>query len=90
MAPGSGSTRPSPRCRGPAAAPRQVLHAIAAGIAAHVQAEPDTCRVLMEARSLAAHNLAWPPPSARGRALRPAAGGTDHGGRAGRRMAARH
>ena len=38
--------------------PRQVLHAIAAGIAAHVQAEPDTCRVLMEARSLAAHEPA--------------------------------
>lgn len=38
--------------------PRQVLRAIAAGIAAHVQAEPDTCRVLMEARSLAAHEPA--------------------------------
>ncbi len=38
--------------------PRQVLHAVAAGIAAHVQAEPDTCRVLMEARALAAHEPA--------------------------------
>jgi AcrR family transcriptional regulator len=38
--------------------PRRVLHAIAAGIAAHVQAEPDTCRVLMEARALAAHEPA--------------------------------
>jgi AcrR family transcriptional regulator len=38
--------------------PRQVLHAVAAGIAAHVQAEPDTCRVLLEARALAAHEPA--------------------------------
>jgi AcrR family transcriptional regulator len=38
--------------------PRQMLHAVAAGIAAHVQAEPDTCRVLMEARALAAHEPA--------------------------------
>jgi TetR/AcrR family transcriptional regulator, repressor for uid operon len=35
--------------------PRRVLHAIAAAIAAHVEAEPETCRVLMEARALAAH-----------------------------------
>jgi len=35
--------------------PRAVLHAIAAAIAAHVQAEAETCRVLMEARALAAH-----------------------------------
>ena len=38
--------------------PRRVLHAVAAAIAAHVQAEPDTCRVLMEARALAAHEPA--------------------------------
>jgi len=38
--------------------PRRVLHAVAAGIAAHVAAEPDTCRVLMEARALAAHEPA--------------------------------
>jgi AcrR family transcriptional regulator len=35
--------------------PRRVLHAVAAAIAAHVTAEPQTCRVLMEARALAAH-----------------------------------
>jgi AcrR family transcriptional regulator len=35
--------------------PRAVLHAVAAAIAAHVQAEAETCRVLMEARALAAH-----------------------------------
>ncbi len=34
---------------------RRVLHAVAAAIAAHVTAEPQTCRVLMEARALAAH-----------------------------------
>jgi AcrR family transcriptional regulator len=38
--------------------PRQVLHAIAAAIAAHVTAESQTCRVLMEARALAAHEPA--------------------------------
>jgi len=38
--------------------PRRVLHAIAAAIAGHVRAEPDTCRVLMEARALAAHEPA--------------------------------
>jgi TetR/AcrR family transcriptional regulator, repressor for uid operon len=38
--------------------PRRVLQAVAAGIATHVQAEPDTCRVLMEARALAAHEPA--------------------------------
>jgi AcrR family transcriptional regulator len=38
--------------------PRQILHAIAAAIAAHVRAEPETCRVLMEARALAAHEPA--------------------------------
>jgi AcrR family transcriptional regulator len=37
------------------ASPRRVLHAVAAAIAAHVRAEPQTCRVLMEARALAAH-----------------------------------
>ena len=40
------------------ASPRQVLHAIAAAIAAHVTAAPETCRVLMEARALAAHEPA--------------------------------
>jgi AcrR family transcriptional regulator len=35
--------------------PRAVLGAVAAAIAAHVQAESHTCRVLMEARALAAH-----------------------------------
>ena len=38
--------------------PRRVLHAIAAAIAAHVAAEPETCRVLMEARALAAYEPA--------------------------------
>src|SRR5499427_4676925 len=33
--------------------PRAVLHAVAGSIAAHVEAEPETCRVLMEARALA-------------------------------------
>jgi AcrR family transcriptional regulator len=35
--------------------PRRVLHAVAAAIAAHVTAQPETCRVLMEARAMAAH-----------------------------------
>lgn len=35
--------------------PRAVLLAFATAIAEHVQAESDTCRVLMEARALAAH-----------------------------------
>jgi TetR/AcrR family transcriptional regulator, repressor for uid operon len=35
--------------------PRMVLGAVAAAIAVHVQAEAETCRVLMEARALAAH-----------------------------------
>ena len=38
--------------------PRRVLHAVAAAIAAHVTAEPQTCQVLMEARALAAHEPA--------------------------------
>jgi TetR/AcrR family transcriptional regulator, repressor for uid operon len=38
--------------------PRRVLHAIAAAIAGHVAADPETCRVLMEARALAAHEPA--------------------------------
>ena len=38
--------------------PRAVLHAVAAAIAAHVKAESETCRVLMEARALAAHEPA--------------------------------
>jgi AcrR family transcriptional regulator len=38
--------------------PRTVLGAVAAAIAAHVQAEAETCRVLMEARALAAHEPA--------------------------------
>jgi TetR/AcrR family transcriptional regulator, repressor for uid operon len=35
--------------------PRAVLRAVATAVAAHVQAESETCRVLMEARALAAH-----------------------------------
>ncbi len=35
--------------------PRAILNAVAAAIAAHVQADAETCRVLMEARALAAH-----------------------------------
>jgi AcrR family transcriptional regulator len=35
--------------------PSAVLGAVAAAIAAHVEAESETCRVLMEARALAAH-----------------------------------
>src|SRR6516225_8456768 len=38
--------------------PRQVLHAVAAAVAEHVLAETETCRVLMEARALAAHEHA--------------------------------
>jgi AcrR family transcriptional regulator len=38
--------------------PRAVLGAVAASIAAHVVAESETCRVLMEARALAAHEPA--------------------------------
>jgi AcrR family transcriptional regulator len=38
--------------------PRRVLHAFAAAIAAQVTAEPQTCRVLMEARAMAAHEAA--------------------------------
>ena len=38
--------------------PRKVLHAVAGAIATHVMAEPQTCRVLMEARALAAHEPA--------------------------------
>jgi TetR/AcrR family transcriptional regulator, transcriptional repressor of aconitase len=38
--------------------PRQVLHAVAAAVAAHVTEETDTCRVLMEVRALAAHEPA--------------------------------
>jgi len=38
--------------------PRAVLHAVASAIAAHVMAEAETCRVLMEARALAAHEPA--------------------------------
>jgi AcrR family transcriptional regulator len=34
---------------------RRILHAVAAAIAAHVVAEAETCRVLMEARALAAY-----------------------------------
>jgi AcrR family transcriptional regulator len=38
--------------------PRRVLHAVAAAVAEHVLAEAQTCRVLMEARALAAHEPA--------------------------------
>ena len=35
--------------------PRRVLHAVAAAVAGHVLEQTQTCRVLMEARALAAH-----------------------------------
>jgi AcrR family transcriptional regulator len=38
--------------------PRRVLYAVAAAVATHVQEETETCRVLMEARALAAHEPA--------------------------------
>jgi AcrR family transcriptional regulator len=38
--------------------PRQVLQVVAAAVADHVLAETETCRVLMEARALAAHEPA--------------------------------
>jgi AcrR family transcriptional regulator len=38
--------------------PRRVLRAVAAAVAGHVLAETETCRVLMEARALAAHEPA--------------------------------
>jgi len=38
--------------------PRRVLHAAAAAVAAHVVEETETCRVLMEARTLAAYEPA--------------------------------
>jgi hypothetical protein len=38
--------------------PRQVLHAIAGAVAAHVLENTETCRVLMQARALAAHEPA--------------------------------
>lgn len=38
--------------------PQRVLRAVATAIAAHVTAEPATCRVLMEARAMAAHEPA--------------------------------
>jgi AcrR family transcriptional regulator len=38
--------------------PRQVLGAVGAAVAAHVLEETETCRVLMEARALAAHEPA--------------------------------
>jgi len=38
--------------------PRQILHAVAAAAAAHVLEQTETCRVLMEARALAAHEPA--------------------------------
>jgi len=38
--------------------PRQVLHAVAAAVAAHVTEHAQTCRVLTEARALAAHEPA--------------------------------
>jgi AcrR family transcriptional regulator len=42
---------------GPArrSSPRRVLRAVADAVAGHVQEEADTCRVLMEARAMAAH-----------------------------------
>jgi AcrR family transcriptional regulator len=38
--------------------PRRVLHAVAGAVAGHVQEQTQTCRVLMEARALAAHEPA--------------------------------
>jgi AcrR family transcriptional regulator len=38
--------------------PRQVLHAVASAVAEHVLEQAQTCRVLMEARALAAHEPA--------------------------------
>jgi AcrR family transcriptional regulator len=38
--------------------PRHILHAVATAVAAQVIDEPETCRVLMEARALAAHDPA--------------------------------
>ena len=38
--------------------PRRILHAVAAAVADHVVAHPETCRVLMEARAQAAHEPA--------------------------------
>src|SRR6516162_6629032 len=38
--------------------PRRVLHAVAAAVAGHVREQTQTCRVLMEARALAAHEPA--------------------------------
>jgi len=38
--------------------PRRVLHAVATAVAGHVLAETETCRVLMQARALAAHEPA--------------------------------
>jgi TetR/AcrR family transcriptional regulator, repressor for uid operon len=38
--------------------PRRVLHAVAAAVAGHVLERTQTCRVLMEARALAAHEPA--------------------------------
>ena len=38
--------------------PRRVLHAVAAAVAAHVVEDTETCRVLMEARALAAYEPA--------------------------------
>jgi len=38
--------------------PRQILHAVAAAVAGHVLEQTQTCRVLMEARALAAHEPA--------------------------------
>src|SRR5215469_8400223 len=38
--------------------PRQVLRAVAAAVAGHVQEQAQACRVLMEARALAAHEPA--------------------------------
>jgi AcrR family transcriptional regulator len=35
--------------------PRRILHAVAAAVAGHVLEQTQTCRVLMEARALAAH-----------------------------------
>ena len=58
-APGGGSTQRSPHCpKGIAGRRGEVLHAVAARDRRARVAEPQTCRVLMEARALAAHEPA--------------------------------
>jgi hypothetical protein len=54
-----GSTPPPRTCPILSAAPpRRVLHTVIAAVGAHVTEDPQTCRVLMEARILAAYQPA--------------------------------